>query len=368
MKKIAIIMPHVTGKGGQENVVKMVMEELQKREYQFEPILYILGGTEDHSWLNNVRYTETSYSNNRLIRNVQNVWTIHFHLYNFLKKEKPDTVIVTHSYLSYLVNRIRKMTNMDYSIVSWIHFSLNAKSVKKKLLLYADYHLAISSGIEKQFLLLGVEKEKVRTIYNPVERSDEMIERPTGQTVFLYVGRIEFEELKRFKDLLTGLANIQGNWRLDVIGDGIGADKCKAYAEQLHIANRIVWHGWIKEPWSYIKEATALVLTSASEGFGMVLAEGIARGVYCISSDCETGPSDIIRTGENGILYPPLDTDNLAIILQEVVNGKSLPEQSDMKYTLNKMYADRYYENFVQAIIHFDVQKQEERNRLAANY
>lgn len=362
MKKIVFIMPHVTGKGGTENVVKTVMQLLQRKDSGYNPHLYILGGSEDKEWLNGLNYTETVFSNYRVIRNLQNLMSINFYLYKYLKVEKPDIVITTHSILSFLVNRIRKLMKDDYPNVSWIHFSLDAKNVKKNLLLYSDYHLAISTGNERQFSNLGVPDSKVYTIFNPVEPSDSIIPRPKNQTAFLYVGRVTFDEEKRMRDLLEALSRVTGDWRLDVIGDGGDVARCKRYAEQLKIAGNINWHGWIVNPWDYIKEATALVLTSSYEGFGMVLAEGISRGVYSISSDYDTGPADIIKKDLNGDLYKPDNLAELHNILQNIVDGKVLPDQKAMKETIHHFYVNQYYTKLLNALNDINIDWYEEKN------
>ncbi|MDE9571749.1 glycosyltransferase, partial [Xenorhabdus bovienii] len=82
----------------------------------------------------------------------------------------------------------------------------------------------------------------------------------------------------------------------------------------------IFWHGWVKEPWSFVQESivevSSLLLTSKNEGFPMVLGEAISYGIYCISSDCQTGTTDIIKKYRNGELYPVGDVKELAHILQ----------------------------------------------------
>lgn len=343
MKKLVIIMPHVTGKGGTEKVINSVMRLLQKNNSQFETKLYIIGGSENKEWLKELNYSETVYSNNRLIRNLQNTFSIMIYLKKFLQSEKPDMVVTTHSILCFIINIIRKMTRADYPIISWIHFSLNSRNVKKKLLKNADFHLAISEGIEKQFNSLGIQSSSVYTIYNPIDRKDKLIKRPQTKTVFLYVGRVIFKGQKYIKELLEALSQVKGNWNLEILGDGADLNLCKDYAKQLNISDKVSWRGYVSSPWNEISEATALVLTSKFEGLPMVLAEAISHGVYCISSDCETGPSDIIENNINGELYKPGDVRTLKEILQGIVNGKKLTDQKRIQESINQLYLDQYY-------------------------
>uniref|UniRef100_A0A182SZJ6 Glycosyl transferase family 1 domain-containing protein n=1 Tax=Anopheles maculatus TaxID=74869 RepID=A0A182SZJ6_9DIPT len=124
---------------------------------------------------------------------------------------------------------------------------------------------------------------------------------------------------KRLKDLLDSLVALQGEWRLHVVGDGADLFQCQQYAEKLGFAGRVLWHGWQARPWLYAKtnigDLKALVLTSAFEGLPMTLLEAMAHGVYCVSSDCPTGPADVID-GINGRLYPVKQQAELTKILQ----------------------------------------------------
>lgn len=354
MKKIAFIMPHVTGRGGTENVMSIVMRALQKEDSPFRPILYLFGGSEDKRWLEGVNYTETVFSKNRVIRTIQNLSSIFISIFKFIKTEKPDIVIATHSITCFVLYWIRKFTNGNYPIISWVHFSLDIKNVKKDLLKYADFHLALCQGIKNQFRELHIPESKVFVVNNPVFPSDKIIKRPEQKTVFIYVGRVIFEGQKRVKDLLNSLSVVKGNWQLIVIGDGNDRLRCEAYARELGIEGKISWQGWVQSPWDKIEEASALVMTSAFEGLPMVLAEGISKGVYCVSSDCKTGPGDIIKDKVNGELYPPGQTNKLSLILQNIVDKQSLPSYDTVKASIDYMYINRYLEHLEDTITMID--------------
>ncbi|RYL95182.1 glycosyltransferase [Sporolactobacillus sp. THM7-4] len=349
MKKIAIIMPHVSGRGGTENVVSIVMKLLQKNK-SFKPVLYIFGGSENKEWLEGINYKETVFSSNRKIRTIQNILSIFFCMYRFIRKEKPDMVIATHSITCFVLYWVRKITRGNYPIVSWIHFSLFAKNVKNKYLCYADYHLAICESIKQQYATLSVPMSRIYVVNNPVTQANHLIRRPKDKTIFLYVGRIEFEQQKRVKDLLDALSKVTGEWQLEVVGDGKDLSHCEEYSKKLGINERINWYGWVVNPWEAIREVSALIMTSSFEGFGMVLAEAISHGVYCISSDCEVGPSDIIKNKINGELYESNNIIQLSSILQEIVNGLSIPDQDTVKCSIENFYIEQYEKNYFRAL------------------
>lgn len=147
----------------------------------------------------------------------------------------------------------------------------------------------------------GVAESTISVIYNPVE-SKSIIIPPAVMSEpanFIYIGRMKFEGQKRIKDMLEGFSQVEGRWHLHVLGDGSDFEKCKAYGKELKIDDRISWYGWQKKPWEVvqqeIKNVTALLLTSSFEGFPMTLLEAMSYGIPCISSNCTSGPEDMIQ-------------------------------------------------------------------------
>lgn len=346
MKKILLIAPHVSGRGGTETVLRTVTKMLMEKSSQYAPKIFVLGGCIDKKWLVGLPCKESKYYNNKILRNI----IYFFALLRELSHEHPDIVISLDPMICLLVNKVRYLTHKNYPIVSWIHFSLINSKVRSHLIPNADYHLAISSGIAKQLENLHISKDKIFTIYNPIERNTNIIKVPENKTVFIYIGRIIFEGQKRLKDLINALAQVEGNWMLEVYGDGTDIDICRQYAKKVGIESKINWHGYVSNPWDNIKEATALILTSAYEGMPMVLVEAISRGVYCISSDCKTGPNDIIKNGLNGQLYSPNCIRDLQRNLNDLVKNEHTFNQWKIKESLINFYTDKYSHVFEQSI------------------
>lgn len=346
MKKIIFVIWHVSGRGGTETVLRTVTQMLNENQgSEFKPQIFILGGTEDTTWLKGLTYATSPYIKNKYIR----ILPYLISLFHYLHKEKPDLVVGLSPMICQLVCLLRAVLTKKYPIISWIHFSLNANNMNKSLLKKADYHLAISSGIKQQYMELGVDEDSIFLVYNPVITIDQMVMRPKNKTIFVYMGRVLFEDQKRLKDLFDSLTNVSGKWLLYIIGDGKDYKKCQAYSVEKGIDSHIKWFGWQDDPWSVVTEATALVLTSEYEGFPMVLTEAIARGIYCISSDCPTGPSDIIIKDVNGDLFDRGNLSDLTDILQNVIDNQSLPDQLTITNSINKYYIKNYNRNLLNA-------------------
>jgi UDP-D-galactose:(glucosyl)LPS alpha-1,6-D-galactosyltransferase len=84
----------------------------------------------------------------------------------------------------------------------------------------------------------------------------------------------------------------------------------------------------------------------------MILLEALSRGLPCISSDCKSGPSEIIETGKNGWLYPVGDVDRLAALMQQVVDQpQNLPDTRVVRETARKFSAASVAERARQALL-----------------
>ena len=231
-------------------------------------------------------------------------------------------------------------------LISWVHSSLSSNSkeveraVKEKIALF-DGHLAISTGIAKEIEEI-YQGRNVTVIYNPVEEA-ELVKRDKSK--LLYIGRID--ENKRVTSLLTQLKKLKGNWSLDIYGSTGNQDKDLEFQnsiKSLGLEDRVTFHGWKRDAWAEIDSAGIILLNSRREGLPLVLVEAMMRGIPALSSDCPTGPADIITHGKNGWLYPVDDESSITLILQKVIDSELiLPESISVQESVSKYRFDHYF-------------------------
>lgn len=353
--KITFVGEAVSGFGGMETVIKNVISTLQGKCQPDECSVFFFCRNDkmDKNWLHGIN-VDYSFANQKITFFRRRKLVTDFS--KWLQENNPDIIICIDVLSCLLASKARMKSGINFKIFSWPHFSLDHKKHAENIV-YADHHLAISSGIKRQMIARGVPEDSISLIYNPVSRKEVTIPSPGKEeiTTFLYIGRMKFEGQKRIKDLLDGLSNVNGKWKLHAIGDGSDFVKCQNYAQELNIDNHITWHGWQSDPWSLVRNeiryVSALLLTSSFEGFPMTLLEAMSYGIPCISSDCESGPEDIIKNGINGFLYPPGNLTEFTMLLNKIISEHLTMSANEIKESISGFYDSVYYKNMNETIL-----------------
>ncbi|PHM72727.1 glycosyltransferase [Xenorhabdus kozodoii] len=343
-KKIMIVGFELGGLGGTETVCKKLYNLLNRCSDINFVFLKQERKENNHDWLENITYCILEcYQKNTPLRR----YIFSYKLSRIIKKQRPDVIISIDAISCYISNIANKLAFGKVKTFSWIHLSLFS-AYKAKFVLKSENHLSISNGNTEYLINNGVSKEKIFTIFNPFEKKEEIILRPNNVTKFIFIGRILAKEGKNLQEMFNALAMVRGDWELHIIGTGASEDMIflEKLSDNLNLSKNIFWHGWIKNPWDFVQrkvvEVSALLLTSKNEGFPMVLGEAISYGIYCISSDCQTGTTDIIKPYRNGELYPVGDVLKLSYILQNVISKNEFPGYNEIKNTINDIYDDKY--------------------------
>ena len=146
------------------------------------------------------------------------------------------------------------------------------------------------------------------TVYIPHFRSQLRYEKAALENkIALSVGRMT--EAKRqwilidLWDRIVNHHNIK-DWKLHIVGDGNLKETYIKKIKDLNLESYIKILPPKKEVEDYYKEASLFLLTSQSEGFGMVILEAMSFGLPCVSYDCPSGPRDMVENSKTGYLVP----------------------------------------------------------------
>jgi glycosyltransferase involved in cell wall biosynthesis len=195
----------------------------------------------------------------------------------------------------------------------------------------ADAVIAVSDGIAEAIIrLTGLPRTRITTIYNPVvdaallERAKEPIEHPwfaaVEPPVILSVGRFRIQ--KDFPTLIRAFALVRSARpaRLMILGDGTQRRTLETLVDSLGLQGDVTLPGYAENPLPWMRRASLFVLCSAWEGLPGVLIEALAAGCPVVSTDCPSGPSEILDRGAYGPLVPSRDPQALAQAILAVLD------------------------------------------------
>lgn len=185
----------------------------------------------------------------------------------------------------------------------------------------------VSQDLESQ---LGFKPGVVTTIYNPVINQELLIKantpvdhpwlQPGEVPVFLAVGRLTAQ--KDFANLIQAFALVRQKKaaRLIILGEGELRAELETLSHSLGVQKDVDLPGFADNPYGYMNQATAFVLSSRYEGLPTALIEAMACGCSVISTDCPSGPQEILEGGKYGALVPIQDSQSLSKAMLTVLD------------------------------------------------
>lgn len=195
----------------------------------------------------------------------------------------------------------------------------------------ADRIHAVSTGVADDLSqLTGIARDTINVIYNPVisaetlALSETKLDHPwfgNGEPpVILGVGRLV--RAKGFDVLIEAFAITlkRRPMRLVIVGEGPERSALEQKARQLGLAAHVDFVGFDQNPHRYMRRAAVFVLSSRWEGLPAVLIEALATGVPVVSTDCPSGPREILLDGKIGELVPVDAPNDLAEAILKVLD------------------------------------------------
>jgi glycosyltransferase involved in cell wall biosynthesis len=276
-------------------------------------------------------------------------------LANYLRRERPAALLSA----SHLVNVgapwARSLARIRTTLVLRINTQMTRPIVNIRTryrlwqarLFYpcADAIIANSNGVADDVArVTGLPRGRITTIYDPVVTPDlrEKMRTPLDHPwfvpgnppVLLAVGRLVAQ--KDFSTLLAAFARVRRvrPARLVILGEGKERTRLEELARDLDVTAHVALPGLVLNPFPYMMRASAFVLSSAYEGLPRVLIEALACGCPVVSTDCPSGPAEILDGGSYGALVPVADDAAMAKAILATLDEPPDPDRLRARATL----------------------------------
>lgn len=298
-------------------------------------------------------------------------WPTLVQLWLHLYRTQPKVVLGTSHLSNMILTRCRRMPGLRTRFYLGVHHTLasnsrparqNRKTKRqwqvRRAYARADGIVAVSPALADELReFFGLVHLPVTAIYNGVvtqelfELAKHSVDHPWMRArnlpVILAAGH-----LSRAKDHATLLRAFQRvlqsiDCRLIIIGEGTERKALERQIREQGCEERVDLPGFQENPYAWMARADLFVLSSRSEGMSNVLAEALSLGVPIVSTDCPTGPRDVLGGGRYGELVPVGDDQAMARAMEKALDQTSRLTMSDKAIApFRAEYAARAYTDF----------------------
>ena len=340
MKNICFIIDSLSG-GGAERVVLNLSKAIHnfghkvhviilenKISYEFDNKIFFL-----HILTNDRRLSKNKFWNKVLLsRELKKLVS------NLEKKYGTFDLIVSNLEDSDKTSSMANLPNLFHCYhISMQHFlndktkhSITYKQIFRKIkehsrhkYLYNNSNMiAVSKGVKKDILNFGIKPKKIVSIYNPFDIEEirkKSLDQDTNIPKGKYVINVaRFSTQKRHDILIKAYAKASIEHKLVLLGttdkpaDETNLLNLKALVRSLNLENKVIFAGFVKNPYVWLKNAELFILSSDLEGLANVLVESLIVKTMVVSTDCPFGPSEVLTGELKSFLSPIRDVDALS--------------------------------------------------------
>jgi glycosyltransferase involved in cell wall biosynthesis len=321
--KIAFFLPSLRGGGAEWNILKLA-NYLADKDFDVDLILCKAVGSYLDRVNSNVRVVDLNAS--RVLLSLPK-------LVRYLRKETPYALVSALNHANAVALMARLFSFRSTSITVTIRNSLpeDGQIPSQRAYLYfikqtyflANHVVAVSQGVADSFSrTTNFPLDRIKVIYNPVVYPEmfELAAHPVNHEwfanadppVILAAGRLV--EHKDFETLIQAFKLVLDKYdsRLVILGEGKERSHLEALIKDLGLSKYVSLPGFVQNPYAYMSRSAVFVLSSRREGLPTVLIEALALGIPVVSTNCRSGPEEILDNGEFGYLVEVHNPESMA--------------------------------------------------------
>ena len=370
-KKLSILIYSLAG-GGAERVVSILLYELRE---EFNVTLVLMHDKIDYDIPKEtkIHFLENSNPNENGVKKLLKLPLLGLKYKKFCQDKSIDVSLAFMNRPSYVAIFSKILGNRVKNIISerttpsmmYRHDTLLSKVSKiliKKLYPKADFIIANAEGNRLDLIdNFYIDEAKIITIPNlfDLEKIEKLSNEPVEKIefdkfTFVTVGRLD--KGKNHQLMINAFSKLENSsTQLIILGEGV---ECEALEEQitaLNLSNRVFLMGFDNNPYKYFSKSDVFLFSSLYEGFPNVLVEALACGLAIISSDCKSGPREIlapksdvkfqlkqgVEIAEYGILIPVDKEEELVQSFTKVLGEDGLQKHYETQARLRANSFDK---------------------------
>lgn len=271
-------------------------------------------------------------------------------LIRYLRRERPAAMLSAMNHANVVALLARKLARIPTRLVVSEHNTLSAGRhtlplgrarmmpwLMRRTYPWATSIVAVSTGVGDDLAeAINIPRHRITVVYNPVV-TDELIAQsreafvhawlaPGVPPVILAVGRLTPQ--KDFTTLIRAFSCLRETRaaRLIILGEGELRSELQTLIDALRLTADVDLSGFSVNPFAWMRRSALFVLSSAWEGLPTVLIEAMACGTPVVSTDCPSGPREILENGKWGRLVPVGDVAALAAAMAATLEESRSPD------------------------------------------
>jgi len=346
---IAFFLPSADGGGAQRVIVNLV-QGITERGFPVDVVLAVAEGVFLDQLPPSVRVVDLRAG--RVLRSLGP-------LIGYLRRERPRILVSSLTHANVIALWAARLAGRATPVIVTVHNTVSESSreqgsmagvlwphLMRAFYPWASCVVAVSRGAADDLARTsGLPRDRVQVVYNPVITPPVMAlarqapDHPwfaSGQPpVILGVGRLTRQ--KDFPTLIRAFTEVRRHRkaRLIILGEGEDRAALETLAGELGVAGDSALLGFRENAMAYMAASALFVLSSAWEGLPTVLIEALAAGTRVVSTDCPSGPREILQEGRLGALVPVGDTAALATAMIDALDqpASDLPPDALTPFT-----------------------------------